>query len=205
MTARGGAAALCAVVATALLLWLAGALSDDAVRREARRAQLRAVSDVLADVAYTNVPSDDVIVVRDSEHLGGDAPRRVYRAFSDRRPAALAIETVAPGGYSGPIALLVGIRIDGSVSAVRVIDHRETRGLGDRIELEHSDWIVSFRGRRIGDPPSEQWRVRRDGGAFDQLTGATVTPRAVVEAVHDALIYFEAHRTDLFAVDDTQP
>jgi Na+-translocating ferredoxin:NAD+ oxidoreductase subunit G len=89
--------------------------------------------------------------------------------------------------------------VDGRISGVRVLAHRETPGLGDKIEVERDDWILDFDGRSLSQPPRERWRVRRDGGAFDQFTGATITARAVVSAVRDALIYFSAHRDELFA------
>ncbi len=157
---------------------------------------------MLNGVDYNNVPTDDVVVVRDAEHLGGNDPRRVYRAFANGQPSAIAIETIAPDGYSGPIELIVGIRADGAVSGVRITRHRETRGLGDRVKLTNSDWVLGFNDQRLGD---KHWAVRRDGGDFDQFTGATVTPRAVVEAVRDALVYFKKHRDTVFATDDTAP
>lgn len=202
--ARPVVMAIAAAGLAAAALWLAGLASDDAVRREATRARLAEVTEVLAGVTYTNVPTQDTIVVRDAERLGGDAPRRVFRAFDNAAPAAVALQTVAPGGYSGPVHLLVGIRADGTLSGVRITAHRETRGLGDRIERARSDWVLSFDGRHLGSPPEARWGVRRDGGDFDQFTGATVTPRAVVEAVRNALVYFEASRDTLFAEDATR-
>jgi Na+-translocating ferredoxin:NAD+ oxidoreductase subunit G len=142
---------------------------------------------------------EDVVLVRDPELLGTPGQVSVYRARQRGRPVAVVISPVAPVGYSGPIRLLVGILADGTLSGVRVVSHRETPGLGDKVELERDDWILGFDGRSLGDPPVSRWAVRRDGGVFDQFTGATVTPRAVVRAVRDALVYFEAHRDELFA------
>src|SRR5690606_27069458 len=117
-----------------------------------------------------------------------------------------ALTVTAPNGYGGAIRLLVGIREDGTVAGVRVIDHRETPGLGDGIEIEKSDWMTDFEGRSLGDPPVQRWRVKKDGGEFDQFTGATITPRAVVTAVRNALIYFRTHRQALFELPgDTAP
>jgi len=160
---------------------------------------LRTLTDVLPEDGYDNPVHEDFITVTDPELLGTDAPVTVYRARERGEPVAVAMTPVAPGGYSGPIKLLVGIRADGTLSGVRVVAHRETPGLGDKIEVERNDWILGFEGRSLGNPPREQWAVRRDDGAFDQFTGATITPRAVVSAVRDALIYFEAHRDELFA------
>ena len=120
-------------------------------------------------------------------------------------PIALVMATTAPDGYSGSIRLLVGINIDGSLSGVRVVAHRETPGLGDAIDEDRSDWIRIFDGKSLQDPPEERWAVRKDGGAFDQLTGATVTPRAVVKAVRQALLYYREHQQALFSVAEQDP
>jgi electron transport complex protein RnfG len=159
---------------------------------------LRALNQVVSPDSYDNDMFTDTIRVTDAELLGTAEPVTVYRAFAGDQPAAVILTPVAPDGYSGKIRLIVGIGMDGSVTGVRVSGHRETPGLGDAIEVERSDWISGFDGRRIGDPPVAQWAVRRDGGVFDQFTGATVTPRAVVKAVRNALLYFDAHRDTLF-------
>ena len=125
----------------------------------------------------------------------------MYRARREGRPVAAVLTAVAPDGYNGAIRLLVGVRRDATVAGVRVVSHRETPGLGDFIEAEKSDWVAQFEDRSLGDPPAERWRVRRDGGAFEALTGATITPRAVVGAVRKALIYFRDRREALFAAD----
>lgn len=115
------------------------------------------------------------------------------RARQDGRVAALLLEAVAPDGYNGDIRLLVGVDARGEVIGVRVVEHRETPGLGDPIEIERGPWITGFDGRSLRDPAADAWRVRRDDGAFDQLAGATITPRAVVGAVRRALQFVEAH------------
>ncbi len=111
----------------------------------------------------------------------------------------LRFTSVAPDGYSGEIRLLVGVLADGSISGVRVLAHRETPGLGDPIEIERSDWITGFNGRSLGNPVLAQWDVARYGGDFDAFTGATITPRAVVRAVKNTLIYFAQNRERIFA------
>ncbi len=160
---------------------------------------LRSLADVLPTGGYDNAVHEDAITVTDAALLGTPAPVTVYRARLRDRPVALVMTPVAPGGYSGPIKLLIGILADGTVNGVRVVAHRETPGLGDRIEVERDDWILDFDGRSLGQPPLERWAVRRDDGVFDQFTGATITARAVVSAVRDALLYFEANRDGLFA------
>ena len=106
---------------------------------------------------------------------------------------------VAPDGYAGAIRLLVAVAPDGRLLGVRVLSHKETPGLGDAIDSRRSGWIGAFAGRSLEDPREDRWKVRKDGGDFDQLTGATVTPRAVVRAVRNALVYFDRHRDALLA------
>ncbi len=182
------------------------AFTEDATREKIeaneRAYLLRTLHEVLPSERYDNEVFTDTVQVTNRELLGTDDPVTVYRAFKGRRPAAVILTPVAPNGYSGPIRLLVGIDFDGVITGVRVTSHRETPGLGDAIEAERSDWIRSFTGQSVGNPPLSDWAVRRDGGDFDQFTGATVTPRAVVKAVRNALIYFDAHRENLF-VDAT--
>jgi electron transport complex protein RnfG len=107
----------------------------------------------------------------------------------------LPLETAQ--GYSGTIRLLVGIDATGAVTGVRVLAHAETPGLGDKVDVRVSDWILGFNGRSLQNPDTSGWRVRKDGGDFDQFVGATITPRAVVGAVHDALQFFAANRDAL--------
>lgn len=104
----------------------------------------------------------------------------------------------APDGYNGDIRLLIGINAAGSILGVRVISHRETPGLGDPIEAEKSDWIHGFKQKSLKTPQSSGWAVKKDGGEFDQFTGATISPRAVVRAVHTTLLYFKANKQALF-------
>ena len=110
----------------------------------------------------------------------------------------------ARDGYSGPIRLLVGIAVDGTVTGVRILQHRETPGLGDKIESARSDWVFQFDGRSIGDPVTTGWAIEVDGGEFDQLTGASVTPRAIIKAIRDTLIYFEANRDEIFLAEPSE-
>lgn len=169
------------------------------IRENEREVLLATLNEVLPANEYDNALLDDAITVTDPETLGTTQLVTVYRAFRGGEPVAALFTSVAPDGYSGEIRLLVGVRADGRLSGVRVLAHKETPGLGDPIEIRRSDWITSFDGRALGDPPLERWKVRRDGGVFDQFTGATITPRAVVKAVRNTLIYFERHREELFA------
>ncbi|HEX7048330.1 MAG TPA: electron transport complex subunit RsxG [Gammaproteobacteria bacterium] len=155
--------------------------------------------EIIPPEAHDNDLLDDAITVQDSERLDTTAPVTVYRAYKNGAPVAALFTSVAPDGYSGPIYLLVGIHADGRIAGVRVLSHKETPGLGDPIEIERSDWITGFDGKALGKPALEQWDVKRYGGVFDQFTGATITPRAVVRAVKNTLIYFEQHRDEIFA------
>lgn len=164
-----------------------------------RDALLRNLHAIIAPDAHDNDLFSDTIEVTDPQLLGTHEAVTVYRARMQGTPVAVVLTAIAPNGYSGAIKLLVGIYHDGTVAGVRVLGHRETPGLGDAIEAERSDWILDFRQRSLSNPGHEGWKVRRDGGVFDQFTGATITPRAVVKAVHNSLIYYQRHRDTLFA------
>lgn len=172
----------------------------DRIDENRQQTMLRQLQTVIPPEIYDNEPHRDTLMVRDPALLGSQDMLTVYRARKDGEPAAAVLTAVAPDGYSGRIVLLVGILADsGKVSGVRVISHQETPGLGDAIERERSDWISIFDDRSLGDPPREDWRLRRDSGEFDHITSASITSRAVVAAVRNALIYFSRHRDMLFA------
>jgi len=198
MAVAAGVLALFAVVGVGLV-----ALTEDStherIDRNEREFLLRSLNDVLPGERYDNALFEDTIQVVDADLLGTNQPVTVYRARNNGRPEAVILAPVAPDGYSGAIRLLVGINYDGTLTGVRVVAHRETPGLGDAIEVQRSDWILGFDQLSLKQPPLESWAVRRDGGQFDQFTGATVTPRAVVKAVRNSLLYFERHRDALFA------
>lgn len=166
-----------------------------------RHVLMSSLNEVLPPEAHDNDLLEDAITVQSPERLGTVAPVTIYRAYKDGEPAAALFTTVAPDGYSGEIRLLVGVSADGVVTGVRVLAHKETPGLGDDIEIERSDWITAFAQNSLDNPPLEDWDVKRYGGAFDQFTGATITPRAVVRAVRNTLIYFREHRDEIFARD----
>lgn len=161
-------------------------------------ATLARLNEILPEDLYDNDILKDSLQVSDPL-LGGD-DLEVYLARHQGDPVAAVFTVVARGGYSGDIHMLVGIFMDGRIAGTRVVAHRETPGLGDDIEATRSDWILGFNERSLANPEQDLWAVRRDGGVFDQFTGATVTPRAVVRAVRNALLYFQAHGEDLFLV-----
>ncbi len=158
---------------------------------------LAKLRDVLpAPNRYNNAPQLDVLPVN-ADALG-DETLPVYRARLDGVPVATVLTAVAPNGYVDEIRLIVGVDTDGGITGVRVLEHRETPGLGDGIQTDRSDWILAFDGRRIDDLPSTGWALRRDGGDFDHLTGATITSRAVVKAVSRAVQYYAENEAALF-------
>lgn len=163
-----------------------------------KAALLRSINELIPAERYDNDIFTDVIAERDEELLGSPDPVPVYRARKGGWPVAAVFAAVAPDGYNGSIKLLVGVNVDGTLAGVRVVSHRETPGLGDGIEVERSNWIRAFDGRSLQDPEEKHWKVRRDGGAFDQFTGATITPRAVVKAVYRVLLYYRLHGHALF-------
>jgi electron transport complex protein RnfG len=128
----------------------------------------------------------------------------VHRARRQGQPVAAIFSPVVARGYAGPIQLLIAVRHDGRLAGVRVLAHNETPGLGDRLDEQRSDWIFSFKNLSLDNPLPEDWKLKRDGGAFDQFTGASVTPRGVIRAVYATLHYFRANREFLF-IQPLQP
>ena len=189
---------LFAVVGT-LLVALTFEGTREQIAANEREALLRKLNILVPPERYDNAIFEDTTQVSNDHLLGTTEPVTVYRARRNAEPVALVITPVAPDGYSGTLRLLVGINLDGSLSGVRILAHRETPGLGDKIEAERSDWILGFDGRSLDNPPLEAWQVKRDGGAFDQFTGATITPRAVVKTVRNSLIYYRDNQEALFA------
>jgi len=140
----------------------------------------------------------DTVMLPPAPELGTAEATIAHRARLGGRPTGVALEAVAPDGYSGRIKLLIGIRADGELAGVRVVAHKETPGLGDYVEVTRSDWIRGFEGKSLDGPPEKDWKVKKDGGEFDYMAGATITPRAVVKAVRKALRYHEQHRDLLY-------
>ncbi len=173
--------------------------TKERIVRNQREALLRELQALVPPQRYDNNLLQDTVRVKAPQALGTSQPVTVYRARKDGKPVAAILTPVAPDGYGGPISLLVAVGYDGVVAGVRVVSHQETPGLGDAIEEQRSNWILGFNGHSLGNPPPKQWKVKRDGGAFDQFAGATITPRAVVNAVHRTLEYFVSHRDELFA------
>ena len=193
------------LVALVVTLALAGTqlLTREQIAAQQRAAEARAYNEILPPARYDNALLDDFRLVEDRELLGLQQPRRILVARRGGEAQAVIVPATAPDGYGGAIELIVGINADGTVAGVRVVAHKETPGLGDKIDARKSRWIDAFAGRSLADPAPAQWAVKKDGGAFDQFTGATITPRAVTAAVKRTLQYFEANREALLAAAAT--
>ncbi len=179
------------------LVGLSHDLTAPRIAQNEREALLRQLDTLVSAERIDNDLLSDTIDISAAEQLGSETTR-VYRGRRDGQAVALVLSPVVTQGYSGPIRLIVAVNIDGSVAGVRVLSHRETPGLGDKIELERSDWILDFDGKSLLNPAAGEWQVKRDGGTFDQFTGATITPRAVVRGVKKSLDYLQDNRWRLF-------
>ena len=192
----GGLLILFAGIATAML-----ATTFDITRSEItynEQQALRAlIAQVLPQALYDNDLLDAASSLAPDDLLGTRNASRVWIARKQGQATGVVLEAIAPDGYSGDIALLIGIDADGRITGVRVTAHKETPGLGDYIEIAKSRWITQFDDKSLTDPTDSGWKVQRDGGRFDARTGATITPRAVVKAVNGALHYFVRHRAKL--------
>lgn len=204
-----GAAALllaCFAILGTGLVALTKEATAGRIAEQQLRALLSGLNEIVPSARYDNDLAMDITTAQDKILLGGDAPRTIYRARKEGKPVAVVISTAAPDSYSGTeIKMLVGINLDGSLAGVRVVSHKETPGLGDGIVVDRSDWILSFNGKGLHTHTEDEWAVKKDGGHFDQFTGATITPRAVVQAVHKALKYFDKHQDKIFESSSADP
>lgn len=187
---------LVAIVGTSLLAAV-NFLTADRIAAEEKRVMLQQLGQIIPD-RYDNALLEDRFSFTDESHFPRGQVVMAYRARLRQEPAAVVLKFKAVNGYNGDIHLLAGINYDGSLRGVRVISHKETPGLGDYIELEKSTWITDFEGKSLNTPDPQKWAVKRDGGDFDQFTGATITPRAVVSAVRLALEFYTLNQDLLF-------
>lgn len=188
---------LFAIAGTGLVAYTFDKTKQQIIENE-RAAVIKSLHALITPKEHDNDLYRDVIQVKNEQLLGTNEAVNVYRARMKNRPVAAILNSVAPDGYNGNIHLLVAIRVDGSLAGVRVVKHHETPGLGDGIDADRSDWILGFNDKSLHNPDESKWRVKRDGGDFDQLTGATITPRAVVKAVKNTLSYYAANKDSLF-------
>ncbi|MGY4003813.1 electron transport complex subunit RsxG [Aeromonas sanarellii] len=192
MRKNGLTLALFALGCTAMVM-LTNELTRDRIAHQQQLEQLRTLGALLPEGSYDNDLVASCKLVRSREYLGSDQPMPLYTATLKGVHTGYALETVAPDGYSGAIRMVVGTDAKGAISAVRVLTHKETPGLGDKIELKKSNWIDSFVGRTLNAENEASWAVKKDGGEFDAFTGATITPRAVVKAVKNLLLLQQEH------------
>ena len=177
--------------------------TKDAIKHNEELTLLRKLNNIIPADIYDNDLLLDTIVIKPDYLLNTREDSLAYRARKGNKNVAVVFTSIAPNGYNGSIQLLVGVKADGTLSGVRVIKHRETPGLGDVVDISRSNWILGFNNKSLSNPNEKGWKVKRDGGIFDQFTGATITPRAVVKAVHNALLYFDQNQTTLFSKQAT--
>lgn len=184
-----------AVVATfcVAILSLVNQLTAPKIAEQALASRLAVLEEVLPGVNIDHALLSDCRQVQDLEFLGRQGPQHIYRWRQQGSVAAFLVEATAPDGYSGNIDLIVAVSPDGTVLGSRVVNHQETPGLGDKVESRRSSWIFSFNDKSVTADNAAAWAVRKDGGQFDQFTGATITPRAVVAAVRKAALYVLQH------------
>lgn len=182
--------------ATAAIIAGTFQLTQARIAAEEKKAASAALIDMVPKSRHNNDMIEDTLTlgIETSKLLGLTQPATVHIAKQNGQPVAFVVPSVAPDGYSGNIKLIVAINIDGTVAGSRVLAHKETPGLGDKIDLRKSDWIKSFDGKSLTNPSIEKWKVKKDGGIFDQFTGATITPRAVVKRIQQTLVIFRENR-----------
>jgi electron transport complex protein RnfG len=177
--------------------------THERIAEEQRKAAEKALLEIVPLHRHNNAMLDDTVAVgAEASLLGLRKDADIYVARQDGVPVAIILPAIARDGYSGDIQLIIGINFDGTVAGVRVLAHRETPGLGDKVDLKKSPWILGFNGRSLADPLPEKWAVKKDRGVFDQFTGATITPRAVTAAVKRALDYYAEHRNELLDIKE---
>lgn len=192
-------------IVTAGSIGIAQVATKDSIQHNIQIAQAKALHEIVPKSAYDNDLLNDTISLAsngsDEIHtrwnvrlLGPIAEDAVaYVARKDGKAHTVILPVTAPDGYTTHINMIVGVHVDGTLAGVRVIDHKETPGLGDKVEAKKHPWITQFAGLSLLNPEQENWGVKKDGGHFDQFTGATITPRAVVRSVRLALEFFKLH------------
>ncbi|MDN5502004.1 MAG: electron transport complex subunit RsxG [Shewanella sp.] len=171
----------------------------DEIKLQQQKELMGILHQLIPDELHDNELTAQCTLLQNREALGTEDALPAYIATAAGKPVAIALEAIAPDGYNGNIKLIVGINTQGEVLGVRTLSHQETPGLGDKIELRKSDWVTKFVGKVLTSEDDKQWQVQKDGGDFDQFTGATITPRAYVKAVKRAVWYFTQHQTEIFS------
>ncbi len=187
-----------ALVFTALLAYVFN-ITKAPIEKSEAEARMALFRQIVPENMHDNDILKDQVSIAPNDLLGNKQATIANRARINNAPAAVILEAIAHDGYSGDIKLLIAIKYDGSISGVRVLTHKETPGLGDYIDIAKGNWIKLFGGESLTKTSDKNWNVKKDNGTFDYMAGATITPRAVVKAVHKALQYFEANKQTLFA------
>ena len=180
------------VLGAGILLLAVNRLTTDRIQRSSDAWLQQNLMEVMSDEQRRQSPT--ITLIERPINSSIDAPLPLYRVSTDGATIASILTVVAPDGYNGTIDLLVGINRNGVITGVRVTRHRETPGLGDDIDIARSDWVRRFDGLSLDSVPEATWSVNRAASKFDAFTGATITPRAVVNAVHRALLWYSAHQ-----------
>lgn len=190
--------AVIAAICTALVAFTYQ-LTDERIEANEQAWLEQSLQPALSGLFFDSGASESVITIPAPHELPGSEDAVIYRVYSGEEPVAALFVISARDGYAGAIKMLVGVDVSGMVTGVHVLAHRETPGLGDSVESSKSDWVKQFNGHSLGDPATDGWKIKRDGGEFDQLTGASVTPRAIVKAVRETLEYYDANAVTIFA------
>jgi len=191
--------AMAAICSAALVMGYKATYLD--IKQRMREDMQASLQQVIPSQLYDNdILANKIEIPVDSKVMAGKSVIQVYRASKENKITALAYQLTG-NGYAGPIEIMLGVDINGKVLGTRVISHTETPGLGDKIEIKRDNWIEAFTGLTLGKPLVSKWKVKKDGGQFDQFTGATITPRAVVRAVKRGLEFFQQHKTELFTIN----
>lgn len=193
--------AIIAAICTSLVA-LTWQLTAERIEINKKEFLERSLQPALAGLFFDTGVTESVLTIPAPHDLPGNDAAIIYRVYAQGQPVAALFVVSARDGYAGPIRLLIGISMDGSVTGIRVLEHRETPGLGDRVEITRSDWALQFDGHSLRDPEPVEWAIKRDGGDFDQLTGASVTPRAIIKAIKATLLYFEANTDAIFEEEE---
>ncbi|HOB46128.1 MAG TPA: electron transport complex subunit RsxG [Zoogloea sp.] len=178
-----------------IVLAMTERLAAEDIATRATEDRLSSLTQVLPAAIYDNNPLENTLVVKEAE----SKDVTVFQATKAGKVTGVAYE-IRGTGYAGEIRLMMGVDADGRILGVRVLAHKETPGLGDRIETKKGDWILRFTGLSLDAPPLEKWKVKKDGGQFDQFAGATITPRGVVAAVRRGLEFFRTNQAQLTGV-----
>jgi len=186
-----------ALISTGLIA-ITHLLTKDKIALEVELSLIRQLSQMIPPDDYTNAVYRDCIVIKDPSYLGSNEPQKLYRMRNPDSDYAVLMTSIAPDGYSGKINLAIAISAQGKILGVNVLSHQETPGLGDKIERHKSNWLDQFDGLSINNPTEKNWKVKKDGGQFDALTGATITPRAVIKAVYNGLNFYAKNSQQVF-------